>query len=562
MNVSAEIPQLKTVHGYLEYWAKNTPEKTALIQNETGWTVNYRQLNKITDLYALALIKLGVSKGERVAVMGQQSVQYLALQYACFKIGAIICPIDVKLKPHEAIRNLDKIRPVIFMMLGTSYCKGFYSVGPAVMEKCPYIKHMFFYDLDGLGEVIAGTRNANALFDLNNLTALYEDDELVQKRREAYANVGEGDDTLIIFTTGTTGEPKPALLSHRCIVAQMKIFMKASTMPPQEMIRLCILPCSHVGGTTMTVYTTIMGGGTNILLYQFHPINALDAVETWRANFIGAVPTMYRMMWSVANYETFDLSSLDCVYYAGSMVDLAFLRTLAKMAPNFGTCLGMTECGGASTYTPMPISVEELHGQVGAAAEEVAVISIRAPMLPDRRAGAELPFGQQGEICYHPPLVFSGYFGLDGAKPVSSEGILYSGDIGYFKDMGKYTAIYYLARAKFIIKPKGYNVFPDEVAEYIQHYPGVALVEVLGVKHNIFDEGIFAFALPQSGITINTEELIEHCKGLVAYKRPTYIKVWDEGEFPMTNNGKPDKKILAAKAEEIVAGLRPRGLWD
>ncbi|MDR2504290.1 MAG: acyl--CoA ligase [Deltaproteobacteria bacterium] len=562
MDASAKIPQLGTAHAYLEHWAKNTPDKVALVQHETGLETTYAQLNELVDLYTLALIKLGVAGGDRVAVMGQQSAQCLAVQYACFKMGAIICPIDVKLKPHEAVRNLDKIRPVVFIMLGDSYCKNFYSVNAAVTEKCPYIRHIFFHSLDGTGEAAPGTRDADILFDLNNLLSLRDDGDLARKRNKVCHDVSERNDALIIFTTGTTGEPKPALLGHKCIVAQMNIFMRATTMPPQEMIRLCILPCSHVGGTTMTVYTTIMGGGTNVLLYQFHPVSALKAVEVRRANFIGAVPTMYRMMWSVPDYDKFDLSSLDCVYYAGSMGDIDFLNRLARMAPHFGTCLGMTECGGAGTYTPMPISVETLHGQVGSADESVAEISIREPMLPDGRAGAEKAFGDEGEICYHPPLVFSGYFGMPEEKIVSSEGILYSGDMGYFKDTGGRKAVYYLARKKFIIKSKGYNVFPDEVSAYIMRYPGVSLAEVLGVRHSTFDEGVLAFVLPEPGASLDADDLMRHCKGLVAYKRPSYIKIWDEGVFPMTNNGKPDKKVLAAKAEEIVSLLRGRGLWD
>jgi fatty-acyl-CoA synthase len=569
MNSPTYKPLLPLVHDYLEKWAEETPDKEALIQHENGWIVNYRQLNEIVDLYVLCLLKMGIQKGERVAVMGLQSIQYVALQYACFKIGAIICPLDIKLKPHETVRALNKITPILFILGGTTHLKDFYEVGKAVLEECPYVKDVLQYNLieDGNSEwpLLEGAKSANKLFDLEVLKNLVKDEQLLRHRQEVYAEIKENDPALIIFTTGTTGEPKPALLQHSCIVAELEIFFRASTMPGPELRRVCVLPCSHVGGTTITVYTTIYAGGTNILLHRFNPALTLEAIAKWRGNFLGAVPTMYRMIWALPNYKSYDLSSMHCAYYAGSMVDKNFLEELSKMAPNFGTSLGMTECGGVSTYTPMPLTVEEMFGQVGRAAEDVAKISIRRPMDSEGKAGEELSDGEIGEICYHPPLVFLGYFNQPEAtaQTVSREGILYSGDIGYFKDMVDYKALMYMGRSKYLIKQKGYNVFPDEVAAHISMISGVAEAEVLGVKHSLFDEGVFAFILPKAGMEVKVEEVIEHCKSLAAYKRPQHVEVLAEGQgFPLTNNGKVDKNALGKMAEEIVKKLREQGKWD
>lgn len=563
MNTPTYQPEVQLIHSYLEKWSLETPHKEALIQHENGWVVSYQQLNEMVDLYALCLLKLGIAKGERVAAMGLQSVQYVALQYACFKIGAIICPLDIKLKAHEIVRELKKIIPTLFILHGTTHLKDFYEVGKAVLKYCPFVRDVLQYDLLGEGNLLEGARNANQLFDLNSLKELQREKELLKRRDEIYAGITERDPALIIFTTGTTGEPKPAVLQHQCIVAQMKIMLRASAMPPEELRRICILPCSHVGGTTITVYSTIMGGGTNILLHKFHPALTLEAIKKWQGNWIGAVPTMFRMMWALPDYREYDLTSLRCAYYAGTMVDLNFLTQLSKMAPNFGTSLGMTECGGVSTYTPMPITAEELKGQVGRAAEDIAVVSIRKPITEEGLAGEELALGEIGEICYHPPLVFHGYFNQPEAtaRTVSSDGILYSGDVGCFQDRGEYQALYYLGRSKFMIKQKGYNVFPDEVAAHITQMPAVAEAEVVGVKHSLYDEGVFAFVLAKPGLKISLEEVLEHCKTLAAYKRPQYVKVMDRG-FPLNNNGKVDKAALVKKAEEIIAELRTKGKWD
>lgn len=564
MNTPAYEPHLPLIHSCLDKWSGETPDKTALIQHENGRTVSYRQLNEMVDLFALRLLKLGIVKGERVAVMGLQSVHYIALQYACFKIGAVISPLDIKLKPQEVVRELCKITPALFILHGPACQHDFYEAGKAVLADCPFIRDVLYYYLNGDSVLPEGAQDAKRLFAWDSLAELSADEELLRLRGEVYAGIQESDPALIIFTTGTTGEPKPAVLQHQCIVAQMRIFLRASVMPWAELRRVCILPCSHVGGTTITVYSTLMGGGANIVLYRFHPVAALEAIEKWQGNWIGAVPTMFRMMWALPDYGKYNLNSLQCAYYAGSMVDLNFLHQLAAMAPNFGTSLGMTECGGVSTYTPMPVTAEELCGQVGRAAEDIAEISIRKPLTEEGMAGEELPLGESGEICYHPPLVFWGYFNQPEAtaKTVSREGILYSGDIGCFKDMERYKGLFLLGRSKFMIKQKGYNVFPDEVALHIGQLPGVAEAEVIGVKHRLYDEGVFAFVLPRKGWKVEAGAVMVHCKSLAAYKRPQYVKVLEEPGFPLNKNGKVDKNALLQQAESIVAELRIQGGWD
>lgn len=558
----AELP---LVHDYLEKWASLTPDNPALIQHEEERIVNYKRINEIVDLYALCLVKLGVCKGDRIGAMGLKSIQYFALQYACFKVGAIICPLDIKLQPHEAVDALNKISARFFFMHGTTELRDFTEVGKAVLEESPTVESVLQYNLIGNEPLLNGAISANELFNIKTLEELGKNDDLVRQRDVMYESVTEDDGTLIIFTTGTTGEPKPALLHHKCIVAQMAIMERTSELRGQDVRRICILPDSHVGGTTITMYSSIYTGGTNVLLHQFHPTMTLEAIKKWKGTWLGGVPTMFRMIWALPNYSDFDISSLKCVYYAGAPVDKAFLLSLSEMAPHFGTSLGMTECAGGATYTPPSVTVEEFVGKVGKAAEDIAQISIRKKMNEDRTAGEELPFGEIGEICYHPPLVFKGYFQQpeETALTISKEGILYSGDIGCFEEMGKYHGLCLKGRNKSMIIQKGYNVFPDEVAYYISQIPNISEVEVVGVKHEFFDEGVFAFVIPKAGTNINSEEIMDHCKGIAAYKRPQHIELLDsEAAFPVNKNGKVDKVKLQEMAQEITVELRKQNKWD
>jgi acyl-CoA synthetase (AMP-forming)/AMP-acid ligase II len=146
---------------------------------------------------------------------------------------------------------------------------------------------------------------------------------------------------------------------------------------------------------------------------------------------------------------------------------------------------------------------------------------------------------------------------------VSKEGILYTGDLGYFKPMNGYKALYLSGRRKFVIKQKGFNVFPGEVEDHIARMEGVDLAEVIGVPHRLFDEGLFAFVRPVEGAVLTAEDVLEHCRSIASYKRPQHVEIWPAGkELPLTRSTKVDKLQLMAQAQEIVEQLRKNGKWD
>ena len=217
---------------------------------------------------------------------------------------------------------------------------------------------------------------------------------------------------LIIYTTGTTGEPKPAVLCHENIIVQNQILERGIDYKgdKKDFSILVNLPPSHVGCVTETFMTTMFIGGKAVLLRIFDTKATLEAIQRHKVMVIGQIPTMFRMLWNFPEYETYDLSSLEFVAYAGSAVDATFLQKLSTMAPKFGTGIGMTENAGFATFTPAGISHDEMAGQVGRAFPDLAQVSIRKPMEGDGSAGEELADEEVGEICYHPPIVFLGYY--------------------------------------------------------------------------------------------------------------------------------------------------------
>jgi len=565
MNKTQRLP---LVNSYIDKWAKEQPDSIAMVQHEDGRQITYKKFSRLIDFFALRLLDMGLQKGDRVATQLVLLPEHMALMYACFKIGAIIAPLDLRLSETEVVRDINKIGAKAFFFLGKTPVRDFRMVGNAVKKGCLSVKHLVQFTPDPKpGDIIDGGISISDLMNKMHLVWLKLTDVFTGTLRKIYQGMDTRTPALIIYTTGTTGEPKPAVLCHENIIVQNQILERGIDYKGdnKEFSILVNLPPSHVGCVTETFMTTMFIGGKAVLLRIFDTKTTLEAIEQHRVKVIGQIPTMFRMLWNFPGYDTYDLSSLEFVAYAGSSVDTAFLKKLARMAPKFGTGIGMTENAGFATFTPADISHEEMAGQVGRAFDDLARVSVRHPMKADGSAGEELADEQIGEICYHPPIVFLGYYNQPDQteKAVSKEGILYTGDLGYFKQMDGYKALYLSGRKKFVIKQKGYNVFPGEVEEHIAQMEGVDVVEVIGMKHTLFDEGIFAFVRPIANFDLKARDVMEHCRSIASYKRPQHVEIWpQEKDLPLTRSTKVDKLKLIELAQAIVDDLRNKGAWD
>ncbi|RLC02265.1 MAG: long-chain fatty acid--CoA ligase [Deltaproteobacteria bacterium] len=560
--------RLPLVNSYIDKWAKASPDTVAIIQHEDGREFTYKKFSSLIDFFALKLIDMDLQKGDRVATQLVLVPEHMALMYACFKIGVIFAPLDVRLTENEVVRDINKIEAKAFFFLGDTPVRDFRVVGEAVKEKCSSVKYLVQFTPEPKpGDIIQGALGITQLMSKPRLIWLKLMDMLSGRLKKIYKTIEKRTPALIIYTTGTTGEPKPAVLCHENIIVQNQVLERGIDYKGdrKDFSILVNLPPSHVGCITETFMTTMFMGGKAVFLRIFDIKASLEAIERHKIKVIGQIPTMFRMLWSFPEYKTYDLSSLEFVAYAGSAVDTGFLKKLSKMAPKFGTGIGMTENAGFATFTPADIPFEEMAGQVGRAFSDIARVSIRSPMKDNGTAGEKLPDGDIGEICYHPPIVFLGYYNQpeETKKAVSTEGILYTGDLGYFKQMDDYKALYLSGRKKFIIKQKGYNVFPGEIEEHIAQMDGVDVVEVIGMKHELFDEGIFAFVRPASDIKLSSEAVMAHCKSIASYKRPQHVEIWpSDKELPLTRSTKVDKLKLMEAALPVINSLRDKGKWD
>jgi len=322
------------------------------------------------------------------------------------------------------------------------------------------------------------------------------------------------------------------------------------------------LPPSHVGGVTEQLATTLVAGGTAVLLPIFDPTRSLEAIQRHRVTMLGQIPAMFVAQWRLSNFTDYDLSSLRMAIYGGQAVSVEFLQRLAAMAPLFGSGLGLTEMAGFCTYTDLSGSVEEIAAGIGYDTA-LCPISIREPMAGDGTAGARKPPGEVGEVCFSGPQVFLGYLNdpESTALTVSSDGVCYTGDLGsYDQERG----LRFVGRAKLVIKPKGFQVHPHDVESLVQEKLAgrVGAVACVGAEHDRYSEAVMLFveALPGGGVTV--ADVGRACKDMASYGRPSHVELVGPGEIPLNRVAKTDYVLLRERAAALVGELRAAGRWD
>jgi acyl-CoA synthetase (AMP-forming)/AMP-acid ligase II len=551
------------LHGLVEKWAKEKPDALAFINADTGDRITWQRFDQTTTALALKLLELGFRKGDFFATSLPLLTEHIFLEYACFKIGVVFVPLDLRLKGPEVIRSLGLVQAKGFAFLGATPQADFRELGKAVMANCPFVKH--FVQFSAPDQTLEGATNAFVL--AGQAKALAEQalaagpgTGWLAEYRKARAATAETDGCLVIFTTGSTGYPKPALLSHRAITCQ-NMCLGAAFEITEGARMLVNLPPSHVGCQTEQLMTPFFYGGTAVILHLFDPAKSLKAIQEHKIDSFGQIPALFNLQWRLPDYDSYDLSSLKFALYGGQQVSRQFLEKLASMAPGFGTGLGLTETAGFCTYTPLNGTVDDILAGVGHDMP-VYCLGIRQPMKADGTAGDELPNGTVGAIAFRGPQTFLGYVNNPEAtaRTVSTDGWVYTGDLGFKDEKG----LHFAGREKWVIKPKGYQVFPAQVEDALACLADkVGMVAVVGVEHEVFSEGIVAFVEKKPGATVTTDELDRCAKEhLAAYMRPLHYELLEPGQFPLNRVAKTDYVILSEKAKAIVKALREQGGWD
>ncbi len=533
------------IHASVDRWEAIRPGDTAILNATRGTRLTWRDLRDGSVAIAASLARLGLKKGDILAASLPLMDEHILLEYACFRLGAIHAPLDLRMQPAEVLRCLALIRPKAYAFPGRIGSADFLPLAETARRNCPSIERLV-----QIAPLDAETPGSIRFADLI---------EGGHGGRGPFDEVLPEDAAQIIFTTGSTGSPKPALLSHGGITSQNRRLARGFGFGPDQRI-LCNLPASHVGGQSELLMTGIYSGSVTVTLEAFDPGKSLDAMERYGVTLIGQIPAMFQMEWRTPGFASRTFPALQKAVYGGQAVARPFLEQMLAMAPVIGTGLGLTEASGFCTYTRLTSDPGEIAQSVGWAMPGYPV-SIREPMTSSGAAGAELAPGAVGHVCFRGPQNFLGYLNDPEAtaQSLSNDGWLYTGDLGSLGEHGLRLS----GRAKWVLKPAGNQVFPGDIeAHFATLANSVANIGVVGQPHRLWTEGIIAFVEKRPGTELTEAELRRHARSLTSYMRPLHYVLLDPGAMPLNRIGKVDVSRLQELAAKEVETLRGRGRWD
>ena len=526
-----------TIGEHLEETVTKYPETEALVATWRNERYTYREFYDICRRAAKGFMKLGVAKGDRVAIWATNYPEWVITQFATAIIGAILVTVNPAYRSHEldyCIRDSQSQTLLLIRSYKTSdYLSMFYQACPETKnakagaiesKRFPYLKNVIF-----LGkEAHEGMYNWEDLLEMGG----YITDEDLKEREESL----DPDDVINIqYTSGTTGLPKGASLTHRGILNNG--FCVAEYMKFTSLDKLCIpVPFYHCFGMVLSNLACVTHGATMVLPSEyFEPLAVLETVERERCTALHGVPTMFIAELEHPEFSRFNLTSLRTGIMAGSPCPMQVMKRVVDQmhAHAITICYGLTECSPVTNQTATDDSLELRCGTVGRPLPHVEV------KIVDPETGKTVPKGQSGELCARGYLVMRGYYN----NPEETAGIideaswLHTGDLAEMDENG-YCKI--VGRIKDMIIRGGENVYPREIEEFLYTNPKIKDVQVIGVPDSKFGEQIAAWIQLKEGQSATPEEIENFCKGRIAhYKVPKYIKFVDD--FPTTVTGKIQK---------------------
>ncbi|NLV16290.1 MAG: acyl--CoA ligase [Syntrophomonadaceae bacterium] len=526
---------LPLLSDYMRKWAREMPDHAALIYQDQP--MSYRELEHNAEQLAKYMLSIGVKKGDRIAYVMVCRPEFFVLYMAASMIGAIIVGMNVRHTPPEMEYVLNNSLSSHVMAQYSLAEINYQERLAKALKNIPAFGQVWIYG----GPV----EMPNAISVEEILAGDYSQYDQELKEREA--QVGPDDGLIIVYTSGTTGHPKGAVLTHHNVVSMSLVLIDEFHLPtgmkPEHHV-LHMVPTNHVSGATEWGAAPLVAGATQVLLGSFDPTLALQMAEKYKVEMLEGVPTMWALMFAHPNFKDFDLSSVQFCMIGGAPAPKDILSKMLELAPYCCNPMGMTETAGLSTYSDRGSSLESLNLSVGKCAPEWELKLVDA----DRK---EVPQGTVGEISYRGAIVFKEYFNMPEATAAAkdSEGWFYSKDMGMIDENGDLRLV---GRLQEMYITGGYNVYPAEIEEQISRYPGVLMNAVIPVPHPIMGEVGRGFIVPKPGEIVDPAALQEYLKDYLAdYKIPRQWEIRDS--FPLTTLGKIEKKILKKELEERLA---------
>ena len=523
-------------------------DNTALIVRHQGIRWDYAELRREVDRLAAGLIALGIEPGDRVGIWGPNSYEWVMSQFATAKIGAILVNVNPAYRLFELEFVLNKVECKAIIAAekfkSSEYLRMLNALAPELASCEP--GYLRAGKLPQLTTVIRmGETRSPGMFNFNEVCGLGSRDDYA-RLEELGATLGPDDVINVQFTSGTTGNPKGASLSHCNILNNGYEAGKGMGLTPDD--RLCIpVPLYHCFGMVLGVLAAMTHGATVVLPSPvYDPLSTLQAVQDEKCTALHGVPTMFVTELDHPDFASFDVSSLRTGIIAGAPCPEELMkRIIGEMhMENVLIGYGQTELSPINHMTLPDDTLENRTQTVGRPIPHIEVKIVDA----DNHV---VPIGEQGEICTRGYSVMKGYWG-DEERTAETiiDGWLHSGDLGTMDEHG-YVRI--TGRIKDMIIRGGENIYPREIEEFLFTNPKVSEVQVFGVPDPKMGEEVCAWIQLRKGETATEEEIREYCKGQIShYKIPRYVRFVDE--YPMTVTGKIRKIDMSAMMAEELKG--------
>jgi len=537
------IEDARTLGELIDRASENWPDHEAVVYKDER--ITYREVRQRANRLAASLLRLGVRKGDKISVLFTNLPQWFYTEYAVDKIGGVVVPLNTRYSVKEleyilshsdstTLIMMDRFQKTDYLAMVKEICPELEACAPGGLRspRLPFLKNV----------IVSGGQRYEGTIDFADLMGAGvadTDPEVVM----AQSKVEPEDIAHLPYTSGTTGDPKGVMTTHRQYLRFNLGFINGIG-GFREDDRLCVAaPFSHNFGNSQGILTPAICGATSVLVETFDARRCLELIERERCTFFAGSPTMYVRMLRDENFSKYDLSSLRSGLIAAAPAPVTVIEEIqSKMGiKTLVNGYGMTENSVGTSMTRPGDPPEILSATVGRPLwpdYEVKVVDVKT--------GADLPAGRQGELCTRGPLVMKGYYKMpeETAKLIDSQGWFHTGDLAVIDEQG-YIRI--TGRLRDVFMPGGLNVSPEEVEDVLYTHPKVKQVVVLGVPDDDLGEAGVAFVQLKAGHVTTDREIIDFCRGRLAdFKIPKYVLF--TRDFPMTSSGKVRRFILRDRA--------------
>lgn len=531
-----------TIGDFFDLMVERQPEALAVVSRHEGLRLSYRELQAQSRQLASALLASGLRPGERIGIWSHNNVPWLLMQLATARIGVILVNINPAYRLAEVEYALNKVgckALVTAPRFKTSeYLQMLRKLG---RRSLPQLGNIWWIDHDGDPDEEAGDI---PMARFSELMAIGEaDDPRVTHVQKSQKNTSPVN---IQFTSGTTGFPKGATLTHRNILNNGFFIGECMKLTPAD--RLCIpVPLYHCFGMVLGNLACLTHGSTIVYPNDgFDALSVLEAVAAEKCTALHGVPTMFITELQHPRFAEFDLSSLRTGIMAGSPCPIEVMKRVVNEMhlSEITIAYGMTETSPVSCQSSTDTPLDRRVSTVGKVQPHLEI------RIVDPDTGETVPRGQTGELCTRGYSVMHGYWNdPDNTRlAIDDEAWMHTGDLATMDDEGYVNIV---GRIKDMVIRGGENIYPREIEEILYRHPQIQDVQIVGLPDRVYGEELCAWIIRKPGVTLDEADVRDFCRQQMAhYKVPRYIRFVDE--FPMTVSGKIQKfRIREQMAEEL-----------